>query len=428
MSKVIVAATPLAGHTSPMIQIAEALVRAGHEVTFLGGERFTGRVKAAGAQMVALTGEADYDDRRLGDFFPERAALPPGPPQLNADIQRIFGDPIPQQHTQLQSLLAEEPDQVLITDMLFLGVWPSVLGAGRRPRRWISLAMSPLYASSDDTSMLGPVPVEPGSDRSVQAAANRGATAAFEAMLEPGFAHVRNRITEVGGDVSRLSGYINSAYDLPDIVALPTVPELEFPRSDLPGHFTYIGPLPMTTVDEWTPPSWWDELGSRPVVAVSQGTLTNHDLSSLVEPTLAALAGEDVLVVAALGGAPAEPLAAGAPANARVESFVPFDRLLPRADVLVTNGGYGGVQVSLAAGCPVVVAGTTEDKPATAARVTYSGVGLDLSTDRPAPEQIRDAVRTVLSDPGYKERVAAMQQAYAHYDSLALIAAMVAQA
>ncbi len=140
------------------------------------------------------------------------------------------------------------------------------------------------------------------------------------------------------------------------------------------------------------------------------------------------MADEDVLVVAALGGAPAEPLAAGAPANARVESFVPFDRLLPRADVLVTNGGYGGVQVSLAAGCPVVVAGTTEDKPATAARVTYSGVGLDLGTDRPAPEQIRDAVRTVLSDPGYKERVAAMQQAYARYDSLALIAAMVAQA
>jgi UDP:flavonoid glycosyltransferase YjiC (YdhE family) len=183
----------------------------------------------------------------------------------------------------------------------------------------------------------------------------------------------------------------------------------------------------MTTVDEWTPPQWWDELGSRPVVAVTQGTLSNHDLSFLIEPTLTALADDDVLVVAALGGAPVESGTATAPANARVESFVPFDRLLPLADVLVTNGGYGGVQVSLAAGCPVIVAGTTEDKPATAARVAYSGVGIDLGTDRPKPEQIRDAVQAVLSDPGYKERVQAMRQAYARYDSLALIVSMVAQ-
>jgi UDP:flavonoid glycosyltransferase YjiC (YdhE family) len=428
MSKVIVTATPLAGHTSPMIQIAEALVNAGHEVTFLGGERFTERVKATGAQMVALTGKADFDDRRLGDFFPERASLPPGPPQLNADIAKIFGDPLPQQHAQLQSLLEADPDQVLVSDLLCLGPWPCALGVGLRPRRWIALAMSPLYASSDDTSMLGPVPVGPGSDRSVQAAANRAATAAFEGMLEPGFSHVRDLIAGLGGDVSQLDGYISSAYALPDVVAQPTVPELEFPRSDLPENVTFVGPLPMTTMDVWTPPRWWSELGSRPVVVVSQGSLNNHDHSFLVEPTLTALADEDVLVVAALGGAPAESITAGAPANARVESFVPFDQLLPHADVLVTNGGYGGVQVSLAAGCPVVVAGTTEDKPATAARVTYSGVGIDLGTERPQPEQIRNAVRAVLSDSRYKERVVTMQQAYARYDSLALIVAMVDKA
>jgi len=428
MSPIIVAATPLAGHTSPLIQIAEALVAAGHEVVFLGGERYTDRVKAAGAQMVALTGKADYDDRRLGDFFPYRSALPPGPAQLNADLEHIFGEAIPDQHAHLQRLLAKDPDQTLIADNMFLGAWPSMLGVGQRPRRWIALAISPLYLSSDDTSILGPVPVPPGSDRAAQAAANRAATAGFDTMLETGFTPVRKVIAELGGDVSRLTGYLEASYALPDITVQPTVPELEFPRSDLPDNIVYVGPLPMTTMNEWTPPQWWDELDSRPVVAVTQGTLTNHDLSSLIEPTLSALADEDVLVVAALGGAPAESLAAQAPANARVESFVPFDRLLPRADVLVTNGGYGGVQVSLAAGCPVVVAGMTEDKPATAARVTYSGVGIDLGTERPEPQQIREAVRAILADPGYKSRVAAMQEAYSRYDSLALITAIVAQA
>ena len=43
--------------------------------------------------------------------------------------------------------------------------------------------------------------------------------------------------------------------------------------------------------------------------------------------------------------------------------------LLPRTDVLVTNGGYGGVQQALAHGVPLVVAGRTEDKVEVAARV-----------------------------------------------------------
>ena len=40
--------------------------------------------------------------------------------------------------------------------------------------------------------------------------------------------------------------------------------------------------------------------------------------------------------------------------------------------VLVTNGGYGTVQQALAHGVPIVVAGATEDKPETAARIAWS--------------------------------------------------------
>jgi UDP:flavonoid glycosyltransferase YjiC (YdhE family) len=181
----------------------------------------------------------------------------------------------------------------------------------------------------------------------------------------------------------------------------------------------------MPETPDWTPPHWWDELDGRRVVVVTQGTLANADLSALVEPALTALADEEVLVVAALGGREPEAVAVDVPANARVERFVPFDRLLPRADVLITNGGYGGVQTSLAAGTPVIIAGVTEDKPATAARVAFAGVGVDLATERPAPEQIREAVRTVLADTGFAERVAALRTAYDGYDSLAALRAAV---
>ena len=94
---------------------------------------------------------------------------------------------------------------------------------------------------------------------------------------------------------------------------------------------------------------------------VSQGTIA-LEMRDLVVPTLKALAGEHVLVIATTGGAPASSLGIELPANARVAPFIPFDQLLPHVDVMVTNGGFGGVQFALANGVPLVVAGTTEEK------------------------------------------------------------------
>ena len=58
---------------------------------------------------------------------------------------------------------------------------------------------------------------------------------------------------------------------------------------------------------------------------------------------------------------------------------------------MVTNGGYGGVQQALAHGVPLVVAGDSEDKPEVAARVRWSGVGIDLRRGDPSPAQLATA-------------------------------------
>ena len=56
------------------------------------------------------------------------------------------------------------------------------------------------------------------------------------------------------------------------------------------------------------------------------------------------------------------------PDNVRVAEMLPYSELLPKTDLMVTNGGYGGVQMALANGVPLVVAGAREDKPEVAAR------------------------------------------------------------
>jgi UDP:flavonoid glycosyltransferase YjiC (YdhE family) len=62
------------------------------------------------------------------------------------------------------------------------------------------------------------------------------------------------------------------------------------------------------------------------------------------------------------------------------------------------------VQIALANGIPLVVAGQTEDKPEASARVGWAGVGINLKTKTPTPKQVRNAVRKLLADSKYKTK------------------------
>ena len=178
MAKIIVAAPPVTGELSPLLQLAEGLARRGHHITVVTGSRFRARVENAGLAFTPVTGLADFDDRLFGDD-PERAKLAPGPEMLNYDWVYAFVNPIPDLHAVLQRMLEQDPDQYLICNALWLGALPVALGApGLRPRRWVAVTAVPLPLSSDDTTFFGPVPAGPGED---QKAANRAANARFAA-------------------------------------------------------------------------------------------------------------------------------------------------------------------------------------------------------------------------------------------------------
>jgi UDP:flavonoid glycosyltransferase YjiC (YdhE family) len=104
------------------------------------------------------------------------------------------------------------------------------------------------------------------------------------------------------------------------------------------------------------------------------------------------------------------------PDNVRGEAFIPFDQLLPYVSVMVSNGGYGGTQMALAHGIPLVLAGETEDKMEVAARVEWVGAGIDLHKQRPAAEEVRNAVNEVLANPRYRENARRVQADFSKYD------------
>ena len=219
----------------------------------------------------------------------------------------------------------------------------------------------------------------------------------------------------------------DSVVALADAYLQLTVPSFEFPRS-FPPSVQFIGALPI--IPNQAPlPSWAHELdGSRKVVLVTQGTVANHDFGLLIAPTLAALANEpDLLVVVTAGGRPIDELPGPIPTNARLASYLPFEWLLPKVDVLVTNGGYGSVNQALSFGIPLVTAGLTEDKADVNVRVAWSGVGINLATNEPTPQALRDAIRSVLDKANYRSRASSMANEFARVDTRSEILRIVGQ-
>jgi UDP:flavonoid glycosyltransferase YjiC (YdhE family) len=214
---------------------------------------------------------------------------------------------------------------------------------------------------------------------------------------------------------------------LPDRFLQMCIPSLEFPRSDLSPNFRFAGSLPSMVPDSWTDkPHWWNavvsNLGQKDVVAVSQGTL-DINYNELIVPAVQGLRDRPntiVIVVLGIKGATL-PVGTDIPENCYIGDYIPYTELFKYASVFVTNGGYGGVNFAVTRGIPIIIGGVVGDKPLTSARVEWSGVGFDLKTGTPAPEQVRYAVDLLQSNPKYKKRALEMQEEAKKFDPLSII-------
>ena len=399
MADIILASVPINGHVTPLLAVAQYLSRRGDDVRFLTGKRFADAVTATGATHVPLPEEADFDDLRLRDdqlaVFPERRGLK-GTKALAFDIEHVFVRPGRAQYVAVIELLTRQPADVLVTDPAFAGgALLTTIPRGRRPAV-VMAGVLPLSLMSRDTAPYGlglpPARVANRVRNRLLAVVTGRITAGAQA-----YADALHR--EIHG--TPIPTHVLNWAVKADAIAQFTVPEFEYPRSDAPATLRFIGPA-ATVASSASLPSWWDELdGAQPVVHVTQGTFANTDFSELVEPALKALADEDVMVVVATGGRPLNSLPP-LPANARAAEFLPYDELLPKTSVYVTNGGYGGVQSALRHGVPIVATGGQEDKPEVGARVAWSGVGVRLRTERPSAPALGRAVRKVLADDSYR--------------------------
>ncbi|WP_432510146.1 glycosyltransferase [Kineococcus sp. SYSU DK001] len=389
MASVLLTSLPAQGHLGPVLAVAAGLAERGHRVRVLTGAGFRGQVEAAGVRFVELPPEAFVHPEDLD------RPIPGGPRGVGVALEHVFVRRTGPQFAAVQRALAAEPTDVVVTELLFMGAYP-LLASTQRPRV-VLLGISPLPVRGGGTAPygLGLTPARGPLTRARNALLSAVVDRVLFARPERVLAQEFQRLTGTSLDVS--------LFDLPlrtDAVVQLCPPGLEYPRPGLGVPIHFAGPLPVLPRGLPEPPWWADLDAGRPVVHVTQGTVANTDLRRLVLPALRALADRPVLVVVSTGGRPVEDVGP-VPANARVSTFLDYARFLPRIDALVTNGGYGTVNLALAHGVPLVVSGRTEDKAEVGARVAWSGAGIDLRTDRPPPQRLSDAVGRVLTEPGF---------------------------
>lgn len=393
MARFLLSAMPFTGHVNPMRAVAAALVARGHSVRFYTGSAFRSGVEATGATLVPWASAPDFDENDLAATFP-RLVGKKGFRQLLINVVDVFIETIPAQVEDLTREWDREPWDALVGDELSLG---GSFTAQKLSTPWASVAVLPLNLASAQgaPSSTG---ITPGTNP-VTKARDALLRALVPLMSRPITGPLARARAAIGLPASTLT--LDRMGFSPQLVVASGSPLLDYGRTDRPPSVHFVGELRLARkpVDL---PAWWGDLDGRTIVHVSQGT-QNIDPADLIRPALEALADQDVLVVVATGVPGRDALPFPIPANARVSGFLPYAELLPRVDVMITNGGWGGTLQALSNGIPLVIAGGDLDKPEIAARVAWTGAGVNLRTGTPGSRRVRDGFARVMGDEAYRD-------------------------
>ncbi|KAH8898328.1 UDP-Glycosyltransferase/glycogen phosphorylase [Thozetella sp. PMI_491] len=423
---VIVTALPCVGHTEPLIQVTQHLVLHGFEVHFLAGPAFRKRIEDLGANW--------YNNPRvMPDAVRDAIArTPAGWMRLYRHLLTSWVYGIRERHYRLRILLESvrelRPNReiVVITEPMCTGFLPFYFGAPlphgfTTLPKVINIHVFPIWITSIDTAPFG-LGWAPS-----QSKFGRLMNQIYRILAEPIYQVANRKTNKVYrslGATRKLDEWILDAMMKNyDVTLTPTVPSLEYPRSDLPDNIRFIGCWPSKEVcPDYQFPPWWTLIADnrrlpegdpekKKLAVVCQGTIA-IEYKNLIIPAIGAMgARRDVLLVAILGikGAMLPPTLEP-PANVFVVDYMPYDAIFPLCDFIICNAGWGGFNYAVGQGVPMIAAGVTEDKKEVAMRGERAGNAINLRTETPSIAKLGKSIDLILSDSSYKQRARELKQ------------------
>jgi MGT family glycosyltransferase len=416
MARFLFTIWPFPGHINPAIAVALGLRERGHESAFYTGDSARPLVESEGFQCFPFV---NVDEERIHDLLHNGMSQISSTwdalkhaREIKAGLREWLLGTVPHQLEDLRAAQAECRPDVLVCETAF---WAPILvlsETGGVPVAVLSTLAACLLPGPDVPAWGQGRPRPRNSYRRFLATLERKLVhllsldfrkAANALRRQHGLPPVSISVTELAG---RMPLYL-----------VPSTPEFDYQRRDLPPSVHYVGPCLWDKPRDEPPPSWLDQLpADRPVVHVTEGTIHVQE-PFLLRAAATALAHRPMEVVMTTGRHrdPSELNLGSLAPNIRVERFVPHSELFRRTAVVVTMGGAGTLLAALRAGVPLVVVPTEWDKPENAQRVVEAGAGLRLEPRQCTPERLRGAVERVLRDPSFRSNARRLSDAFARY-------------
>ncbi len=355
--RILITAGPAYGHLFPMLPLARAARRAGHEV-----------VIATGAELAPLIERRGFTAWRVGPSWAEAEAMlrdsfaaldEPSPAErLRAAAQGLFGAPAARRAVELVPRAEEWRPGLVVHEVSELA--GAVVAARTGSRHLVH--------------GLGLMPPE------------------YAAALVPAFEP------------------LGRSWDVPDLaeeILARAYLDVCPPSLRPPGHPGWLRARPLRpAVGEALPEERLpDALGALPypeTIHLTLGTLYNT-APGVLETALAGLRDLPLNLVVTTGPG-SDPARLGPqPPHVLVEPHIPHSLLLPRCRLVVSQGGAGVMFGALAHGLPQLILPQGADQPLNAAACQAAGAGLALEPGAVSSEAVAASAERLMAEPAFAD-------------------------
>ena len=364
MAKILFLMRPEKGHLNSSLKIAKTLKSRGHKVVYLQLFEFEDYVRKEGFEFAPL----------FGEFFPRGCPVPRDYSiSLFAEVRRFFDQLAAGQHRTPQDFLKEELNKVLEMVQPELLIMDSYLAIPMMPA---------MPRNKPPCILLNSTIVDP--------------------YTETAFSYVAGMITLF---------LCPQEFDLPNQHRLP---EYHYVEASCDLNRKETVDFPWERIDEGKKLVYC-ALGSQSHWSHEGADLAEklRNIQKFLQAVINALSDRtDCQLVMATGMHLRAEDFHSVPVNAVLVNETPQMAVLKKADLAITHGGLNSVKECIFFGVPMIVFPVTKEQSANAARVIFNKIGVAACINTASEETIRSLLAKIESDPGFKDRAAAMMEIF----------------